>query len=206
MIVRPSRDQVFTVRTSWHSVGGVTALSPENFVEHFGMLFQRSAFRLELLDHYIAPNEHEPFRRFLAGLPNETSWREPWKAFVRNAKASNKTMARVHVITEPTTDYVRFELTCTYPANVEAGEDVRVLPRTHPAARDLPNHDYWLLDSRHVAIMNYEAGNWINVDLVDDPRMATRHCRWRDIALQHSIPLAVYLSQINHDLSGRRTA
>ena len=35
-------------------------------------------------------------------------------------------MQRVHVVTEPLSDYIRFELT-GYAPNVEAGEDVRVI-------------------------------------------------------------------------------
>jgi hypothetical protein len=39
-------------------------------------------------------------------------------------------MERVHAVSEPVTDYIRFSLLHGYPANLEAGEDVRVKPRS----------------------------------------------------------------------------
>ena len=42
-------------------------------------------------------------------------------------------MQRVHVVSEPLTDYLRFEIT-GYRLNVEAGEDVRILPRRQQGA------------------------------------------------------------------------
>ena len=43
-----------------------------------------------------------------------------------------RTMQRVHIVGEPVSDYARFELLRVYPANVEAGEDVRVLDGPPP--------------------------------------------------------------------------
>src|SRR6266567_7386025 len=42
-------------------------LSPEEFAEGFGSSFDHEAYRLELLDAYVAPNEAGPLRRYLAG-------------------------------------------------------------------------------------------------------------------------------------------
>ena len=57
-------------------------------------------------------------------------------------------MSRVHVVSEPVSDYVRFELLHVYPANVEAGEDVRILGRAKAEAQPGPScdGDFWLFD------------------------------------------------------------
>lgn len=115
----------------------MTWLSPAGFAEGFARRFNQSAYRLELLDYYVGVNERDPYQRFLAGQPQDPAWREPWKRFVRNALEHGKTMARVHVVSEPLSDYLRFELTCAYPANAEAGEDVRILARRN-APSSLP--------------------------------------------------------------------
>lgn len=173
-------------------------MTPERFAAQFGDLFSQSSYRLELLDTYVAPNEQEPFRRFMAGEPRDDAWRGPWKRFVRSAKAAGKRMERVHVVTEPLTDYMRFELEWAYPANAEAGEDVRILPRRVADSLNLPDRDYWLLDSSRVAVMDYdEFGNWLGVDLVDDPNIVVWHIRGRDLALRHSTPLFTYLEEIH---------
>lgn len=174
----------------------MTHQTPEEFGATFES-FRRSAFRLELLDRYVAANEAEPFRRFLAGQPQDPAWREPWKQFVRAARRDGKRMARVHVVDEPLSDYLEFELTCAYPANVAAGEDVRILRLAHYPSLVLPARDYWLFDDREVAVMDYDDdGNFLGADLVTDPRMVALCRRVRDLTMQHSVPLADYLTSL----------
>lgn len=175
----------------------MVTLTPDQFAERFAG-FTESAFRLELLDHYVAPNETDPFREFLAGGCPSREWREPWMRFVRGKLAAGANMSRVHVVTEPLTDYVRFEITCAYPANVEAGEDVRVLPRLWAAQMDLPARDFWLLDSTTAGIMHYDNdGNWLSVDLAADPRVIIECRAAQDAAMARAVPLALYLAQHN---------
>lgn len=175
----------------------MATLTPAQFAELFAG-FTESAFRLELLDHYIAANETGPYEEFLDGAAPSWEWREPWKRFVREKLAAGATMSRVHVVTEPLTDYVLFELTCVYPANVEAGEDVRVLPRRWAAGLDLPVLDFWLLDSSAAGIMHYdEAGNWLSVDFTTEPDVINECRAARDAARARAVPLNTYLAQHN---------
>ncbi|OLT12953.1 hypothetical protein BJF79_03370 [Actinomadura sp. CNU-125] len=172
-------------------------LTPDEFATEFGK-FTRSAFRLELFDHYVASNETEPFRLFLNGEIPSPEWRQPWQRLVRGKVAAGATMARVHVVTEPLTDYTLFELTCAYPASVAAGEDIRVLPRHRTRELDLPDTDFWLLDDR-VAVMHYDRhGNWLSVDLHRAPDMALRYEQARNAAMAAASPLALYLNEIAH--------
>ncbi len=175
----------------------MTHRTPEEFGAVFDSLFRRSAFRLEVLDRYAVAGEAEPFRRFLAGEAQDPAWRQPYKEFVRAALRDGKQMARVHVVREPLSNYLEFELTCGYPANAAAGEDVRVLRRTSWPHLRLPDHDYWLFDDRATAVMIYdEAGNFLGADVTSDPEIVARYRRARDLAMQHSIPLADYLTSL----------
>lgn len=172
-------------------------LSPEQFTAQFNDLFTESTFRLELLDHYVAPNETEPFRAFREGRTPDRAWRAPWMRFVRSVRASGRSMARVHVVTEPLTDYTLFEIACAYPSSVEAGEDVRILPRHNTTDLNLPDYDFWLLDSEYVAVMDYAAdGSWLSVALTDDLETVQRSCQARDAAMANAIPLNEYLTRI----------
>jgi len=179
----------------------MTHQTPEEFGATFDSKFGRSAFRLELLDRYAATNEVEPLRRFRSGEPQDPSWREPWAQYVRTALREGKHMARVHVVDEPLSEYLEFELTCGYPASVAAGEDVRILPRhAWPAGLWLPNCDYWLFDNREAVIMIYDqAGIFLGAETTADPAEVERYRQARDHLIQHSMLLADYLLQ-------RRTA
>lgn len=174
----------------------MTQRTPRGFGADFATLFQRSAFRLELLDRYTVAAEEEPYRRFLAGEPQDPAWREPWAQLVRDAVREGKRMSRVHVVTEPLSDYLRFEFTCGYPASAEAGEDIRILRRASWPHLLLPDHDFWLFDDREAAAMDYDTeGNWLGAGMTADPEMIGRYRLVRDRAMEHSVPLADYLRE-----------
>jgi hypothetical protein len=161
----------------------------------FGALFtgvRRSWFRLETLQRYDVEYERAEFAAFLRGgqLGSEPG---PWQAMIREHVAARRQLSRVHVIEEPLSDYIRYELHA-YEPNVKAGEDVRVIPihrGTWPAG--LPRHDFWLFDDERLWIMDYDpAGAFQAARLIADPASVRQHRQWRDTALAHSTPLTAY--------------
>lgn len=161
----------------------------------FGRLFtdvRRSWFRLETLQRYDVEYEHDDLARFLRGEPVTTT-PGPWQAMIREHVAAGHDLVRVHVIEEPLTDYLRYELHA-YSPNVEAGEDVRLIPVGRGGwPTGVPRHDYWLLDDERLWLMDYDPrGTFEAARLVDDRVTVARHRRWRDTALARSIPLADY--------------
>ena len=179
-----------------------TVISFEQLVQDFDSLFRHRVFRLETLDWYDAPNEHEPYARFLAGEAADLAWREPWKRLVRDVRASGRIMQRVHVVSEPVSDYIRFELLRVYPANVEAGEDVRILSRSEAWP---PGLDFWLFDDDLAALLKYDSGGRVReVRLIGDD-IAVRHHLGavRADVLRLSVPLAGYIAE--HNITEERT-
>lgn len=84
----------------------------------------------------VAPVEAEDaeLALFLAGkpLPERSTRTDPWLRRVADTTAAGKRWQRVHVVSHPLTDYLRFELV-GYEANAEIGEDVRIASRdAHP--------------------------------------------------------------------------
>ena len=182
------------------NVGNVRTL--DELAQEFDGLFQRRVFRLLVLDYYDAENEHEPYARFLAGQPADPAWREPWKARVRAIRASGRIMQRVHVVSEPVSDYVRFSLLHGYPANVDAGEGVRILSRQNAAS--LPAMDFWLFDDALAAILTYdETGAVSQVELDDAPGRLRWYVDDRERALRLATPLAEYVAE--HNITDERT-
>lgn len=72
------------------------------------------------------------------------------------------------------------------------------MPRSVAETLELPDEDYWLLDSRRVALMAYDdRGNWLSVDFIDEPDLVARYAAGRDAAIDHGTPLNAYLKEID---------
>jgi hypothetical protein len=173
--------------------------------DEFDRLFERfehTAFRLETLQHYSMPYEDGLLRRFLAGelepvgLNEKYAW---WRGLIADAVAVGKRVERIHVVAEPLSDYMRFQLAWLYPGNAVAGEDIRIIPISSgrwPA--DLPGcgHDYWLLDSQTLALLHYDhEGRFVAVDLTDNESQIAQANAWRDAALHQAISYKEYMNR-----------
>jgi hypothetical protein len=171
-------------------------LAGDEFADRF-TTFRHTAYRLETLQSYDVPQEEEPLAAFLAGDPVSFGpSKDGWTAVIAEAVAAGKSFRRVHVVTEPLSDYLRFEMQ-SYRPNVEAGEDVRILPVAPGRWPDLPRHDYWLFDSADLWLMNYdEAGHFAGARSVTDAGHIVMHNYWRDAALHAAVPYAEYVRRL----------
>jgi len=175
-----------------------TVISFEQLVRDFDSMFQHRVFRLETLDYYDAPNETVPWAQFHAGQPADWAWREPWKRLVRDVRASGRVMERVHVVSEPISEYVRFEMLRVYPANVDAGEDVRIIDRWRAQVSGLIQYDFWLFDDDLAVLLEYDSvGGVCKVTKTADPILLPHLRDTRNEALRRSIPLARYVAKHN---------
>jgi hypothetical protein len=161
--------------------------------------FKHTAYRLETLQVYDVSYEIEPYRAFLAGRarPRDEA-KSAWVAMLEYAAAAGKTVQRVHLVNEPLTDYLRYELEWSYPPNVKAGEDIRILPASETPVPSLGTlgtlDDYWLFDSSDLWVMRYDReGRFEYIRQVSDPGAIVSHAYWRDAALHWAIPYADYM-------------
>ena len=62
----------------------------------------------------------------------------------------------------------------------------RVYARSAPNFRafGLPDHDYWLFDSRKIARLHFDEGDdhLLGVEIIEDPVAVVQHNYWRDAA------------------------
>ncbi|MEO3800560.1 DUF6879 family protein [Nonomuraea sp. B1E8] len=145
--------------------------------------FERDAFHLELRDHYGVPGEDGPFAQWQRGDPSDLAWLQPWLARVRAATAGGRTVRRVRVVTEPATDYIRWEHALT-PLTLAAGEDIRWLPRHQLPPFDLPANgdDWWLFDDRLLAVGRFDHdGRVLGTEIVTDPAVVAQCAAVRDL-------------------------
>jgi len=149
--------------------------------------FEHTAFRLEVRDRYDAPYENESLRKFLAGEPDDLSWMQDWLTMIRAATAEGRRFARVRVVSMPLTDYSRFGVWCAQFTN-GAGEDIRYLTRDQAQDEGLPNHDYWLFDSRRLVSMHFDdADRFLGGEVIEDPAVIVQHNYWRDMAWRYAV-------------------
>jgi hypothetical protein len=174
----------------------------ERLAKDFTSLFQRRVFRLEALDYYDAANEREPYTAFLAGQPADPAWRRPWQGLVRGVRESGRTMERVHIVSEPVTDYIRFSLLHGYPASVEAGEEVRILGLAAASEAGLRRDDFWLFDDDLAALLAYDGdGRVERISLTNEPVTLALFCGTRERSLRLARPLAQYVA--DHKITGK---
>lgn len=149
--------------------------------------FTASAWRLEIQGTYDEPEEREPLRRFLAGEPDDLTWMADWFDWVRQLTAAGRRIGRVRVLTEPLTDYLRFELSFT-PQTVDAGEDIRVLAANDANTLGLPREDFWLFDDRLVAVLHFGDTGVASVEVIDDPAEVARYRAVQQRAMSAAVP------------------
>jgi hypothetical protein len=160
--------------------------------------FRATAFRLETLSRYSDEAEDAELALFLAGkpLPERSTRTEPWLKRVADTTAAGKRWQRVHVVSHPLTDYLRFELV-GLEANAEASEDVRIASRdAHPELAGL-QQDFWLLDAEtpepSALLMRYDAaGHLTGFERTTRPDIISRCRRERDFAIARSVSLRDY--------------
>ena len=99
--------------------------------DQFLTTFQREAVHLEMRDVYATNIEKDRFHAWLHGEPlgpeTEAQWWQPWFELMKRTTEGGKTLRRLRIVSEPVTDYIRFEWLDAAQL-VRAGEDVRWLP------------------------------------------------------------------------------
>jgi len=123
--------------------------------------FERESLHLEMRDSYGTEAELPQMARWAAGEPDDGEWLREYSSRVRADAATGKQRRRAHVVSEPLSDYHRWELSIAHYL-VDAGDDLRWVPRRLVSSIAFPGNDFYLLDDRLVIFLHY-AGNGTNV-------------------------------------------
>ena len=135
---------------------------------------QRSVTHLEMRDNYGLSSEG--YRAWRAGVNIEEIARfdylAPWVDLIGRHVARGVTFRRARVVSEPFSDYIRYEHAITPAANLAAGEQVRWLPRHRAYDLALPGCDFWQFDDGMVRlIFSSGDGELVGYEMTDDPAM-----------------------------------
>ncbi|MBO0852218.1 MAG: hypothetical protein J2P18_00445 [Nocardia sp.] len=164
--------------------------------EAFNDLFrtaQREAFHLEVKDDYY-PQGYPPLVRFLNNEPDDYAWFQPWLDLVKETTGRGVAVNRARVVTEPHNDYTRYAKHVAR-LNVEAGEDVRYLPRHRIDSTELTREDWWMFDDSVVSFSMFEPGEhgkWLGGGVTTDPGVVTYIRTVKQRVWSMATPLAEY--------------
>jgi hypothetical protein len=161
--------------------------------------FQHSAFRLETLPEYRVEQEAEWFAEWQRSgtVPELTPDNDSWCELLREATSAGRRMQRVRLVSTPLSDYERFEL-ATFRDSVAAGEEIWVCDREswERIVRADNLNDFWLFDDETTIMLSYDQEGRLQGTGDGERRICIRQ---RDLALEHSIPLADFLARTTRD-------
>lgn len=156
----------------------------------------RSAIHLEMRDSYAVDYESGPFADWKRGLrhdpDNRESWWRPWLDLVHETVSRGVVMQRARIVSEPVSEYIRFEHSGTF-TNIAAGEQVRWLPRRQASGLALPGNDFWLFDGQWIRWNHFAGdGSFTGEEISDDPASAKLCAEAFESVWSRAIPHDVY--------------
>ena len=169
----------------------MTPVTDEQF-EELLTSFAREAIHLETRDAYGTDVELPHMAQWARGETDDLEWLRGWCATLREHVAAGKSVRRARIVSEPLSDYQRWSHSIAYPM-VEAGEDIRWVPRRLVSSVALPGNDFYLFDDRLAVFLLY-AGNGLGTGKISSSDPADiRLCRSAfEAAWQLSIPHSEY--------------
>lgn len=159
--------------------------------------FRYEAWRLETLPQYLMPQEAEDFAAFSSGAridPRTVS--NEYTDRLRRQVAEGRSQGRVHIVTRPLSEYLRFEFCQYYLPHSLAGERIRILDVTD---RDNPLagvQDFWIFDNAEVVLMNYHPdGRQVSREIYEGD--VAKFSEYRRIAIEESVPFEEYVKGLD---------
>lgn len=153
----------------------MTPIADEQFDELL-TTFDREAIHLETRDTYGTEVELPHMAKWARGEPDDLEWLQSWCTTLREHVQAGKSVRRARIVSEPLSDYQRWSYSIAHPM-VEAGEDIRWVPRRLVSSVALPGNDFYLFDDRLVVFLLY-AGNGIGTGKISSSDPADiRLCR-----------------------------
>lgn len=134
----------------------------EGDFDHLFRSFESESIHLETRDAYGTAVELPHMAQWAAGEPDDLAWLDDWCATLRAHRAAGRSIRRARIISEPLSDYQRWSYSIAHPM-VDAGEDIRWVPRRLVSSIAFPGNDFYLFDDRLVVFLIY-SGNGLNAD------------------------------------------
>jgi hypothetical protein len=158
--------------------------------------FKHTAWRLETRRGYASDRQDPDFHAFLATGSSPFDPNEPWFVNIRAQTGVGKQVGRVRVADNPPTTEQLFLLDYARH-NATVGEDIRYLWREDADRAALPAEDFWIFDSRLVALLHFDdEDNMLDIEMISEPAEVVRYSIARDAAMHHAVPYDQFAAQV----------
>lgn len=137
-----------------------------------------SAVHLEI--HDVHRTSDAAYQAWLAGRADPQESAQQYRAYtdvVVSAIRRDVTVRRARIVSEPVSDYVRWEHWLTEPVNIAAGEQVRWLPRRLASTLAVPGNPYWVFDDRLVRFTLFGGDGEVQGSQYSDDARVVETCR-----------------------------
>jgi hypothetical protein len=170
----------------------VTPVSDEELDELLRSGFDREAVHLEARDAYGTAVELPHMAKWAVGEHDDLEWLQGWCGRLREHVGAGRSVRRARVVSEPLSDYQRWSHSIALPM-VEAGEDIRWVPRRLMSSVAMPGNDFYLFDDRLAVFLLY-TGNGLAAGMTGSTdRADLRLCRSAfEAAWELSVPHREY--------------
>ncbi|MFI5880196.1 DUF6879 family protein [Streptomyces sp. NPDC051554] len=169
-------------------------------LDAFGQLFERfehTAWRLETRRRYASDEATDTWAQFVQGERPTWDLTTPWSVTIREKIAGGAKVGRVRLVDDPATQGQRYLLAYA-EKNTALGEDIRNLSRAKADRLSLGNEDFWIFDSRLVALLRFDADdNFTDVELITEPAEVVRYAMLRDAAMHHAVPYEEFAADMS---------
>jgi hypothetical protein len=166
----------------------VTPIAEDEFKDMLASGFGREAVHLETRDAYGTEVELPHVAQWARAEHDDLDWLQGWCTTVRGHVRAGRSVRRARIVSEPLSNYQRWSYSIAYPM-VEAGEDIRWVPRRLVSSVALPGNDFYLFDDR-VAVFLLYSGNGLGTGMVSssDPSVIALCRSGFEAAWKLSIP------------------
>ncbi|MBV2357448.1 hypothetical protein KUM39_24300 [Streptomyces sp. J2-1] len=174
----------------------VRTIELDEFSALFGK-FEHTAWRLETRRRYASDEQDDTWRQFVETGQIEWTFDHPYCATIRRQTGLGKRVERVRLVDDPPTTGQLYLLD-NAKRNSQLGEDIRNLYRSDADRMKLPVEDFWLFDSRLIALLKFDDDDQLtHVDLITEPAEVVRCCMIRDAAWHHAVPWREFAAQLD---------
>lgn len=150
-------------------------LTDEEF-EELLTAFAREAIHLETRDAYGTEVELPYMAKWAAGEPDDLEWMQDWCTTLRRHREAGRTVRRARVVSEPLSDYQQWSYGVAQPM-VDAGEDIRWVPRRLVSGIAFPGNDFYLFDDDLVVFLHYAGDGTATAKTTSTSPADVRLCR-----------------------------
>lgn len=168
-------------------------------LDAFGRLFEtfeHSAWRLESRGGYASDRDDLDFAEFRKTGTVTYDLDSEWCTNMLRQTGAGKRVGRVRIVDDPPTEGQLFLLAYA-ECNAATGEDIRNLRRTEAERLNLPDADFWVFDSRMVALLNFDQADvLLNVEVITEPAEVNRYMQAFDAAMHHATPYLRFAAQL----------